>query len=111
MRNTIILILAALLSSVSASAADRTVIGGLVPVENLDITRNNSRLYMTMDFDLSELRLRSDEDITLTPVVMTPDSSESIVFESVVIAGRNAYYQHLRHNDLGGARLYRAGEQ
>lgn len=111
MRKTIILILAALLSSVSAPAADRTVIGGLVPVENLDITRNNSRLYMTMDFDLSELRLRSDEDITLTPVVMTPDSSESVVFESVVIAGRNAYYQHLRHNDLGGARLYRAGEQ
>lgn len=112
MRKTIILILAALqLCSLAASAADRTVIGGLVAVENLDIARNDHRLYMTMDFDLSDLRLRSDEDITLTPVVMTPDSSESIVFESVVIAGRNAWYQHLRHNDLGGARLYRCGEQ
>lgn len=77
MRKTILSILAALLCSVAATAADRTVVGDLVPVENLDIARNNSRLYITMDFDLSQLNLRSDEDITLTPVVMTPDSTES----------------------------------
>lgn len=90
MRNTIILILAALLSSVSAPAADRTVIGGLVPVENLDITRNNSRLYMTMDFDLSELRLRSDEDITLTPRGSTTPSSECASPKGAASGAKNA---------------------
>lgn len=106
-----IFLLAALLAVIAAAAADRTVVAGRVPVESVDIARNDSKLYITIDFDLSQLDLRSDEDITLTPVIMTPDSTESIVFESVVIAGRTAWYQHERHNDLGGARLYRAGAQ
>ncbi len=105
-------ILAALAVAVVAGLgiAEASASTGSVTVKSLDIARNDHRLYLTIDFDLSQLKLRSDEDITLTPVVMTPDSSESIVFESVVIAGRTARYRHERHNDLGGARLYEAGK-
>lgn len=105
-----LLSITALLCALSASAAPVEIAGGRIPVTRLDFARNGESLLMSMDLNLSSLELGKDKQITLTPVITSADSTETVEFSPVVIAGHNLYYKHLRDNDLdSAAALYKAG--
>lgn len=78
-------------------------------VKSLKVERSENNLFVSMQFDLSSLKLRSDREITYIPVLSCEDSYMEL--PRVVAAGRNRYIQNLRHGKLpGDARLCRPGK-
>lgn len=78
-------------------------------VKSIKAERSENNLFVSMQIDLSSLKLKSDREITYLPVL----SYEDTVLElpRVVVAGRNRHILHRRHNDLpNNARLYRPGK-
>lgn len=87
----------------------QTVMDGRVKVLNLDAARNEGRLFVTMDLDVTGLDVATNREVYFTPVLRT--ATDSVALPSVLIAGRNRYYHHLR-NGIADERtaLYREGE-
>lgn len=53
-----------------------------------------------------------DREVILTPVLRAIESDDSLVMPTVVVAGRNQYYSHLRNHDLpADVRLVEAGSK
>lgn len=105
MKKILTLLLVLTVSVFQASAID--VVKGQIPVKSFDVARNNSKLFLSMDFDLSGIKLGKDREITIQPVVYNADSTECVEFEPVMLAGRNLYYKHLRDKDLDGTTMLR----
>lgn len=98
-----------LLSLCCALGADgQTLMDGQIKVENLAVAKQEDKLFVAMDLDISALKQGSNREVLLTPS-LTLDG-DSLGLPPVRIAGRNRYYHHLRnasHTD----RLYRNGER
>lgn len=78
-------------------------------VQALQVERSDNNLFVSMELDFSSLKLKSDREITYIPVLTLGDSIYEL--PEVVVAGRNRYIQHERHNDLAAdVRLCRAGK-
>lgn len=81
-----------------------------VRVTDLAVSRNEGRLFVSMTIDLSSLRLKSNREATLTPMLVS--GQDTLRLEPVTVAGRNRYYYRLRNaarQPLPG-RLLREGE-
>ena len=55
---------------------------------------------LSMDLDLSQLHLGKDGQVEIVPVVHNADSTQSVEFQPVVVAGHNLYFKHLREADM-----------
>lgn len=78
-------------------------------VKSLKVERSENNLFVSMQLDLSALKLKSDREITYLPVLSYEGSH--LELPRVIVAGRNRYIQNLRHGDLSrGARLCRPGK-
>lgn len=78
-------------------------------VKSLKVERSENNLFVSMQFDLSELKLKSNREITYLPILSYGDSL--LELPRVVVAGRNRYIQNRRHGNLPGeSHLCRPGK-
>lgn len=79
-------------------------------VKSLKVERSENNLFVSMQLDLSSLRLKSDREITYLPVLSYGELHREL--PRVVVAGRNRYIQNRRHGRLpDDARLCRPGKE
>lgn len=86
----------------------QTLMDGQVSVQNLAVSKQEDKLFVSMDLDISALRQKSNREVFITPLLVQED--QRFELPSVLIAGRNRYYQRLR-NHTAGERLYRSGKR
>lgn len=98
----------AALAALVCQAADIDILDGSAKVSNLNIERSESSLIIDMAIDVTDLRLKSEREVTLTPVLKHNDMSQAL--PSVIIAGRNRYIRNRRHDVDKTAALYRSGK-
>lgn len=85
------------------------VVPGDVTFENVQCTRENGKIFLSMDVDLKKLKLKREEELVFTPVVYEKDQSHE--FPEFRVTGRYRYYRHLRNRDSVDVRtLYRYGK-
>lgn len=92
LRKTGIAIVIALLSVTSALAKDHPV------VKALKVERSENNLFISMQIDASDLKLKSDREIAYMPVLST--EKKRLDLPRIIVAGRNRYIQHRRHGRL-----------
>ncbi len=79
-----------------ASAQEiKEVAGGSVTVSALDMARTDKNLFVSMDLDVSRLKLSTNRELILTPVLV--NGGDTLVLAPVMVAGRNRYFHHLRN--------------
>ena len=89
-------------------ADGQTLTDGQIAVQNLAVSKQEDKLFVAMDLDISALKQGSNREVLFTPSLTLEDDSLSL--PAVRIAGRNRYYHHLR-NASDTERLYRNGER
>ena len=92
------------------SVVAQNVSGGQFMVRELDVARNEDKLFVSMKLDLKELKLPSNHELVLTPMLVGVD--DSMPMNPVILAGRNRFYYYLRNEkELNSRILCRAGEE
>lgn len=81
-------------SAVSGNAADS--LAGNIKVSNVSKLRSGGKMFISMDMDLSRVKVKSNMEEMVTPVIS--NGIDSVLLQSVVVAGRNRYYHFLRKN-------------
>lgn len=90
-----------------------TSISGILPVSDsrvsrLEVERTDNTLLVGMTLDLGGMRLKSDREVSLAPVITYGDST--VTLPRVIVAGRNRYIQNQRKRHLApGEQLVRPG--
>ncbi len=101
--------ISALLFVYATSAMAQTILGGKATVSNLAVSHTDDKLFVSMDIDVSALKVKSNRELILTP--MLAEGDDTLALSPVMIAGRNRYYHHLRNGvtpeDMD---LYRCGD-
>ncbi len=77
-----------------SAGASGTQGSGVWAMENARLERQGNLMQATMDFDLSRLKVASEEAMLLTPYIV--NGADSLELPSVGIYGRNRYYHYLR---------------
>lgn len=78
---------------------DSVTAGFHIGVSNVAFSCADGHLFVAADLDVSEVRLRSDREYAYTPRLVDTLGHEKTL-PTVLLAGRNAYYRHLRWQDL-----------
>ncbi|MBQ8224443.1 MAG: DUF3868 domain-containing protein [Bacteroides sp.] len=113
MKNKIRFSLLALLYIIGVKAQEsgvamQSIMGGQVKVSNLNVARNDDKLFVSMQLDFSALNLKSNHELLLTPTIMADE--DTLQLKSILVAGRNRYYLHQRNDGKSvDYALYRAG--
>lgn len=77
-------------------------------VRDLVVENTESTLSLNFTLDLSNLRLKSDREIALAPVLTSGDST--VTLPKIIVAGRNRYIQNQRKHPLApGEMLIKPG--
>ncbi len=63
-------------------------------VENLTLERNGDYMVVDMDVNLSELKVKSNRAVLITPAIV--NGSDSLNFSSIGVYGRKRYYYYMR---------------
>lgn len=93
-----------------AQAIKADIAPGDVTFENLECTREGSKVFISMDVNLKDLKLRREEELVFTPVIYS--HSDSREFPEFRVTGRYRYYRHLRERDpLAVHTMYRYGKE
>lgn len=83
---------------------------GQMEVRNLAVSQQEGKLFISMDLDVSALKVSSNREVIFTPSLNKDD--HRLELPSVMVAGRNRYYHHLRNRSITDTdKLYRNGEQ
>lgn len=77
-------------------------------ISNIDVARTDNNLFVSMDIDMSEVKIKSNQELIVTPVIRS--GSNELKLQPVTFAGRNRYYYHLR-NDGESLWLHRDGRE
>lgn len=94
----------AAVAAISASAWTSTKYS----ITNLEVSVEHGLVNLKMLLDPDNFHVKYDQQVEITPVLKSVTSNDSLVFPSVIVAGRNAYYNTQRdehYNDV----LLRAG--
>ncbi len=101
------ILLAAAFATASLLSAE-TLVSGDSRISRLDVERTDNNLLVNMTLDLSDMKLKSDREVSLAPVIAFGDST--LTLPRVVVAGRNRYIQNQRKRHLAeGEVLTRPG--
>lgn len=98
------ILIAAIALAATASAADAALPAGseladnTTRVKELKTERSENSLFVSMQLDLSSLKLKSDREITFIPVLSAEGSR--LELPRIVVAGHNRYIQNQRHGKL-----------
>lgn len=96
MRN--ILIAVWFLIAYLTNAQAQTIAGGEVEVTNLKVSKTDNTLYISMNVDPVNLKLKGNQELVITPILLGEENNQ--VLPCIIIAGRNRYYSHLRNNKM-----------
>lgn len=99
-------LLAALLFPFLASAGVKYNENDL-KVQNLQVEKVNQQINVQMDLDYTQIPLKSNQELTVTPVLRS--GKNEVVMPTVVFAGRQRYYYRLRNNETN-VPLVRSGK-
>lgn len=105
-----LIILASLaLAAICASAQNITTQD--INISNLNVAREGNGLNVSFGIDASALKLKSNQEVTITPVISNRDNM--IELPSVTVAGRNRLYYHLRNDEsyVQGINLFHNGTE
>ncbi|MBP3317227.1 MAG: DUF3868 domain-containing protein [Alistipes sp.] len=91
----IICVLAVALISTPSWA--QQIMEGTAEVKNLSVSRDNGRVTVKMDIDVTTLEVGADETLVLTPAI--EKGGESLDLPSVEIMGRRAWLYYLRNGE------------
>lgn len=89
-------------------AAAQSMVDGNVTVSELAVSRSEDKLFVSMDMDVSNLKVKSNREVVLTPVLT--EGTDTLFLPGVMVAGRNRYYHHLRNGLEKGMTLYQSGK-
>lgn len=79
-------------------------------VSDLQTGRDGSRMFVNMNIDTKAMKLSANNRLEIIPVIWNADSTQSVEFPPVVVAGTNMYYSTMRNGSPEQvAALYRAG--
>lgn len=85
---------------------------GEIEVTDLKVSKSDGTLYISMNLDPAYLKLKRNQELVLTPVLVTKEKQQA--FPKITIAGRNRYYSHLRNDKMTQEELkglYRSKEK
>ena len=85
----------------------QTIMDGKIAISNLSVFRAEDKLFVSMDIDVSAVEVKSNREQILTPSLVTEDNGFTL--PSVMLAGRNRYYYHLRNGLVSDNTLYLCG--
>lgn len=77
--------------------------GGEIEVTDLKISKTDSVLYISMNVDPANLKLKSNQELVLTPILIGEEDNQTL--PEITIAGRNRYYSHVRNNKMSQEQL------
>lgn len=77
-------------------AAEVTIRPGDINISNLSVDRQGNGLNVSFGIDASQLKLKSNQEVTITPVIS--NASDAMELPPVTVAGRNRVYYHLRND-------------
>ena len=87
----------------------QTLMEGDITVFDLAVSRSGDKLFVSMEMDVSAMNVKSNREVIFTPKLSK--GKDSLHLPSIIIAGRNRYYHHLRNglrtNDMT---LYQNGK-
>lgn len=91
---------------------DFNIQAGTLLINNVNVTRDDANLYIAMDLDLTDLKIKSDREIHLEPFLVSESMEDTLSLKSAVVAGRNRYFHYLRNGGVEENKsLYRVGEK
>lgn len=79
-----------------SEAQTATTPSGVV-ISNIEMEQSGSRLQVAMTMDMSDVRVRSNRSLRITPIVT--NGNEMIQLPAVVIDGRRRHIVHERHDN------------
>lgn len=82
-----------------------TLLDGRVTVDNLDIARTEGNLFISMEVNISDLEVKMNREMVLTPVLR--QGKDSLRLPEMIIAGRSRYFYHQRNDSLSNNLLVR----
>ena len=86
-----------MLLAVQASRAQETIVSDGVQVSDITMQRSSGRLDVAMDFDLTDMKIKSNRSLWITPVVT--DGTRYVELPAVVIDGRRRSIVRERQGD------------
>ena len=78
-------------------AKAQIIMDGDIKVSDLAASRSEDKLFISMDIDISILKVKSNREVVLKPILT--EGNDRLSLPSVVIAGRNRYYHYLRNRE------------
>lgn len=84
------------LAASAAMSAEVSIRPGDINITNLDVQREGTGLNISFGIDASTLRLKSNQEVTITPVLS--NATNSVQLSPITVAGRNRIYYHLRND-------------
>lgn len=103
------IICTALFCATLASASAKDISVAEAKITNIDAARTDNNLFVTMDIDMSEVKLTSNQELVVTPVVYS--KTDSLCLQELIFAGRNRYYNNIRNGNDNYPYLFRAGDK
>ena len=94
-----------LLSAYLVNAQAQSLVGGDIKVTELNISKTDSVLYISMNIDPANLKLKSNQELILTPVLIGDEDYRAL--PKITIAGRNRYFSHIRNRNMDQEQLRR----
>lgn len=91
------------------AAVAQTLMDGRVNMRDVAVSRNDDKLFVSMDIDVSALNVSTNREVILTPQITA--GADTLDLPAVMVAGRSRYYLHLRNGvQPAGTELYRSGK-
>ena len=104
---SILILLVGVISGILPSEASAD---GSLGIKALSVVPSEDRFGVEFTFDPSEWSLSTNKLVRVTPVLKAKESVDSILFPSVSIGGKNAYFYNIRDDNGKSDRLFRAGK-
>lgn len=80
-----------------SAAQAQPILQGAEQVKNLQITRDNNNVLVSMDVDISNIEVGADETVVLTPHI--EKNGKELKLPAIEVMGRRAYLYFLRNGE------------
>ncbi len=85
--------------------AQTTIMDGQVTVGTTDVFRNGDKIFVNLSMDVSDLKIKSNEEVILTPE-LCDTAGNSVKLPEIWLVGRNRYFYQLRNGTAPEGRYF-----
>ena len=100
---------AALMCATVVSAGAKDISVSPARITNIDAARTDNNLFVAMDIDMSDVKIGSNQELIVTPVLYS--ATDSLKLQDIIFAGRNRYYNEIRNGGDNNPYLFRNGDK